>query len=91
MDERLGFNLIEAKSIFQSQTFWGAVISLYSVLAPGIYAKFFGATPQLTIVGDILTGIGFIWTVWGRLTAKQVVSLTGGPIPPAKIASGSGG
>jgi uncharacterized membrane protein len=86
------FDLIQAKSIFQSTTFWGAVVSLFFTFAPAVYGKLFGATtPQATIVSDILVGIGFLVTVWGRLTAKQVATFSGGPVPPGKVMSGTKG
>ena len=78
----MAFNVTEAKSIFQSTTFWGAVLSLFSQFAPHIYANLFGGASQATIVGDIMTGIGFLVTVYGRFTAKQAVTLTGGPVKP---------
>jgi hypothetical protein len=86
-----GFNLVQAKSIFSSTTFWGAVVSLFGVLAPGIYAKLFSGTAQTTIVTDIMTGIGFIMTIYGRFTAKQVVTLTGANPPAGGTLSGTKG
>jgi hypothetical protein len=74
------FNLNQAKSIFQSTTFWGAVVSLFFTFAPSLYGKLFGATTsQAVVVSDVLVGVGFIVTVWGRFTAKQTVTLTGSP------------
>jgi uncharacterized membrane protein YwaF len=73
------FNVNQAKSIFQSTTFWGSIISLFAVAAPTIYTKLFGSASQATVANDILLGIGFIVTVYGRFTAKQPVTLTGSP------------
>ena len=87
----MAFNTTQAKSIFQSTTFWGAVVSMFGVLAPGIYSKVFGAASQPAIVGDIMAGIGFIVTVYGRFTAKQVVTLTGGPPPSPTAMKGTAG
>ena len=73
------FNLDQAKSIFQSTTFWGAVLSLFSQFAPSIYMKLFGAAPQATIIADIMTGIGFIVTVYGRFTREAGSDADGWP------------
>lgn len=70
------------KAILYSTTFWGAVVSLASTLVP----KFFtiigldpGPTGQATLVKDIVLAIGFVVTVYGRLTATQLVSFSGKP------------
>jgi hypothetical protein len=90
--ERLGFNVVQAKSILQSTTFWGAVVSLFFSFAPALYGKLFGtATPQATVVSDILVGIGFLITVYGRLTAKQVVTITGANPPAGGALKGTKG
>ncbi len=68
---------MNVKSIFQSVTFWGAVVSLFSQLAPHIYSNIFGSDSQTAIVSGILTGVGFIVTVIGRFRAKTTVTLTG--------------
>jgi hypothetical protein len=86
-----GFNLVQAKSIFSSTTFWGAIVSLFGVIAPGVYTKLFGAAAQTTVVADIMTGLGFIMTVYGRFTAKQVVTLTGANPPAGGSLSGTKG
>jgi len=87
-----GFNLVQAKSIFQSTTFWGAVVSLFFSFAPSLYGKLFGVTtPQATVVSDILVGIGFIVTVIGRLTAKQIVTITGANPPAGGAMKGTKG
>lgn len=73
-----------SKSIFQSVTFWGSVTALVASLAPSVFVKL-GYSPQ-TVAADIVAGIGFIITVYGRFTAKQQVTLAGGivtPTPPA--------
>ena len=86
-----GFNLTQTKSILQSTTFWGAIIALLGTVAPHIYANLFGSASQTVVVSGIVSVVGFIITVYGRFTAKQVVTLTGGPTPPAKTASGTEG
>lgn len=71
------FSLSDAKSIFQSTTFWGSVVSLGAQLAPHIYANIAGSASQTQVVATIVSVIGFGVTVYGRFTAKQVVTLTG--------------
>lgn len=85
------FNTAYAKSIFQSTTFWGSVVSLVSVLFPKFFSTLFGTASQTAIVGDIMTGIGFVMTVYGRFTAKQVVTLAGGAPPSPTAMKGSAG
>jgi hypothetical protein len=86
-----GFNVVQAKSILQSTTFWGAVISLLSTLAPHVFANLFGGASQTVIVSNIITGIGFIITVYGRFSAKQVVTWTGANPPGGGAVSGTRG
>lgn len=76
------------KSIFQSVTFWGAVITAGSGLFPAVAAKF-GITGDAASIAaasaHIVTLIGFAVTVYGRFTAKTTVTLTGtppAPLPP---------
>ena len=78
----MAFNVTQAKSIFSSTTFWGSVVSLIAILAPHIYANIAGSASQTTVVSTIVAIIGFGVTVYGRFTAKQVVTLTGAN-PPA--------
>jgi hypothetical protein len=80
--ERLGFNIVQAKSIFSSTTFWGSIVSLIAMVAPHLYSNIAGSASQTTVVSTIVGIIGFIITVYGRFTAKQVVTLTGAN-PPA--------
>lgn len=72
-----GFNLSQAKSIFQSTTFWGSIVALFAQLAPHVFTNLFGSASQTQVVAGILSVIGFGVTVYGRFTAKQVVTLTG--------------
>jgi|HubBroStandDraft_3_1064219.scaffolds.fasta_scaffold56843_4 hypothetical protein len=70
----------EYKSIFASTTFWGAVVSLIAVAFPAFFAALgvtTDAATQAAIAAHIVSGIGFMVTVYGRLTAKQPVSITG--------------
>ena len=39
----------------------------------------------------ITAAVAFVVTVYGRFTAKQVVTLTGGPTPPATSLTGTKG
>jgi hypothetical protein len=83
------FNTGFSKSIFTSVTFWGAVVSVFAQAVPTIAAKL-GVTSgnSLAIAGDITTAIGFIITVYGRFTANQTVTLTGGPSTPSSGTKG---
>lgn len=65
------------KSIFQSVTFWGSVISVVALFFPKLFVAL-GMDPQ-TVASDIVGGIGFAVTVWGRLRATQPVTVTGSP------------
>lgn len=75
----MSFDPSNVKSIFQSQTFWGSVVSLVAMLAPHIYTNIVGSATQTTVVSTIVGVIGFLWTVWGRFHATQPVTLTGKP------------
>jgi len=66
------------KSILMSTTFWGAIISAFSLLFPNVYAKF-GITDQTVLVSHIVGAIGTIITIYGRFTATKKVTLTGRP------------
>jgi putative Mn2+ efflux pump MntP len=72
------FNTTEAKSIFSSVTFWGAILTALAIAVPSLTAKF-GLTTANTsqdatwIVGFFTT----VMTIYGRFAAKQVVTLTG--------------
>jgi hypothetical protein len=80
-------NAVQAKSIFQSLTFWGAITSLIAAMAPGVFTKLGYDAP--TVAAGIVTGVGFIITIYGRLTAKQAVTLTGGPVVPPVLPPGA--
>jgi hypothetical protein len=79
--------MLVSKSIFQSVTFWGAVTSLIAMLAPELFVKL-GYDPQ-TVAADIVAGIGFIVTLYGRFTAKQLVTLGGGVVIPPALPPGA--
>lgn len=70
------------KSIFASKTFWGAVISLLSQVAPHLLVSI-GLTPDAAteylahIAQEVLIVIGFALTIYGRYKANRSVSLTG--------------
>lgn len=88
----MAFDTGFSKSIFQSTTFWGAVMTALAMSFPTIFTKLNITTANTaTIAQYIVQAIGFVITVYGRFTAKQVVTLTGGPMPPAVPASGSKG
>lgn len=66
---------MDVKSIFKSLTFWGAVTTLVGQFAPKLMAAI-GYDPGV-VAAYIVSGIGFVVTVIGRLRATQQVSLTG--------------
>jgi hypothetical protein len=70
--------LVNTKSILQSKTFWGAAVSLFAVLCPGVFMKLGIDANGLTdkIVGAIGGGLA----IYGRLAATQVVTVLGGPV-----------
>jgi hypothetical protein len=79
------------KSIFASTTFWGSIVSLVAMFAPKVFL-IVGLTPnatgQATAVTYIISGIGFLVTVYGRLTATKVATITGAP--PATLSGTKG-
>jgi hypothetical protein len=72
-----------SKSVFSSVTFWGSVTALVAALAPGVFVKLGYDAP--TVASYIVSAIGFGVTVYGRITATQAVTLTGGT-PAAPLA-----
>jgi hypothetical protein len=94
----MSFDIQNAKSIFSSTTFWGSIVSLLALLAPHVYTNLAGNASQTVVVSTIVGVVGFLVTVYGRFTAKQVVTLAGGPVSSSpsvplvnKPASGSKG
>lgn len=89
--------IVQAKSIFTSTTFYGAILALLSSIDPPLYAKILsslGVNDPNLIVAKIVGTIAFAITVYGRWTATQPVALKPGPkiievssvpIPPAKL------
>lgn len=72
------FNPTEAKSIFSSVTFWGAILTALSIALPSLSAKF-GLT-SATVSTDatwIVGAIGTVITIYGRLRASQPATITG--------------
>lgn len=71
---------MDIKSIFSSKTFWGAVVSLLAQFVPHLFT-ILGATAdaagQASIVSWVVTVVGFILTVYGRVKANTAVTLTG--------------
>ncbi len=83
------FNVTQAKSIFQSVTFWGAALTAFAIALPSISAKFGITTANTAVVAQyIVQAVGVVITIYGRFTAKQVVTLTGGALPPAAGSTG---
>ncbi len=85
----MGFNVTTAKSIFQSVTFWGAVLTAVALAFPTISAKLGLSSANTAVIAQyIVQGIGIIVTIYGRFTAKQLVTWTGGAVPPAPGSTG---
>jgi uncharacterized membrane protein len=66
------------KSIFVSKTFWFAVLTALSGMFPS-YAQLLGIHDVSAVANNIVTGITMLLTIWGRFTATQVTTLSGGP------------
>lgn len=70
------------KSILQSTAFWGNIVSLVAMFEPKVFALFgwtADASGQLTAVNFIVAGIGQVVSIYGRLKATKMVTLTGAP------------
>lgn len=70
------------KSILQSMTFWGNVVSLLAMFQPKVFALLgltTDAAGQLTLVNYIVATIGQVISVIGRFRAEKIVTLTGAP------------
>lgn len=70
------------KTIFASTTFWGAVVSMLSMFAPKLFVVLgFTTDPtgQAALVAHIIGVISFFVTVYGRMSASKVATLTGNP------------
>jgi hypothetical protein len=79
--------MLLSKSIFQSTTFWGAVTSLVAMVAPTVFVKL-GWDPQ-HVASGLVAFIGQAVVIYGRFTAKQVVTLAGGPVIPPALPPGA--
>jgi uncharacterized membrane protein len=81
-----------SKSIFSSTTFWGAFLAAIAMAFPALAAHFGLSTANTAVDAQYITqAVAFVVTVYGRFTAKQVVTLTGGPTPPATSLTGTKG
>lgn len=77
------FGVTQAKSIFTSKTFWGALFALTSVLFPHTYEHLMaaiGINDPALISGKIVGFFAVMFAIYGRLAATQPVTLTGGPV-----------
>lgn len=71
----------ETKPIYTSKTFWGAILMLLSVvlqafdiqLGPDDQEQ--AATAIASVIDEAIGFIGFILTLWGRITAKKGVTV----------------
>lgn len=80
---------METKSIFLSRTFYAAVLSLIGA-GLHLFGVEFPESEQASLTDQIMGAIpyvlevvGFIGVLWGRITARQVVTVMGGTVPPA--------
>ncbi len=73
----------QTKSILQSVTFWGSVVSLLALFQPKLFLAL-GAQPSDVAV-YIQAAVGFGITAWGRLRATQPVTITGTPKNPSTV------
>lgn len=72
--------MIDFKNIFASKTIWGAVL----MILPVILGLFGFSSEDAAAVGTQVTSfvehaiqfVGFVLTVWGRLTATKGIKLT---------------
>ncbi len=71
----MAFDTTQAKSIFQSKSFWGAAIALIAILFPHIWTKI--GIQQDVAADKIVGAIGGLLAIYGRLTAKQAVTILG--------------
>lgn len=71
---------MQTKGVWLSKTFWGALVSLLAMFAPKFF-EWIGVpldpSGQGMLVDHILAGLSFLFTVYGRITATDKVSLTG--------------
>ena len=88
----MGFNTGFSKSIFSSVTFWGSALAAVAMAFPALAARFGLSTANTAVDAQYITAaVAFVVTVYGRFTAKQVVTLKGGPTPPAVSLTGTKG
>ena len=86
------FNTGFSKSIFKSTTFWSAAIGALTMLFPTLAAKFGITTDSVAnIAQHIVLGLSTIGVIYGRFTATQTVTLTGGAPPSPTAMSGTKG
>jgi hypothetical protein len=70
------------KSILTSKTFWGAVVAVYAAVFPSHVAyllSLFGVTDQMMLAAKIVSVLGGVFSIYGRIAAKKLVTLTGKP------------
>ena len=71
--------MFDIKNVFASKTIWGAI----AMLAPTVLG-FFGVTAAETaegighatsLVNDAIVAVGFVLTIWGRISATKSLRL----------------
>lgn len=74
----MAFEPGNVKSIFQSTTFWGSVITALAIAAPTFAAKLGITSANTAAIAQWIVGAaGTVITIYGRFTATQQVTLTG--------------
>lgn len=66
---------MDIKSIFASKTFWGLAFIAASHFVPRL--AILSADEQNAIVQHVMEFVGFALALYGRLTAKTTLTLTG--------------
>jgi hypothetical protein len=78
----MAFGITDSKSILTSKTFYGALLSLSSVLFPSFYLHLMtaiGINDPAQIADKLVAVVGALYTIYGRFAATQPVTLTGAP------------
>lgn len=76
------FTYVQAKSVFTSTTFYGALIGLLAAINPAVYAKIiglFGVADPNAVAAKIVGILAFLLTLYGRWNATQPLALKSGP------------
>lgn len=69
---------MDTKSIFKSKTIWGVLVTVAGLLGFGdaIPADF--PDTMVNVINQVLEVVGIVLTVYGRIVAKEPLSILGG-------------